>query len=226
MRALLDEATAEQMILLHKQLTDAAMLLWLDALQPFHPAPPAGVALARAIVSQGREAYEQAKAHPEEVAPPPPAELTDLPSVVAQVYRERFDAEIPPQEPDPARRSDLGPTPEREQAVWRMLGVLNVGVPLRDALTGVTRSELVWLSRSLERLYEEARDQMLTARPDLDEEALFWAAAELVDQGREAWERALQQPASLRVEQAWDYEPLSLRINALYRERYQEELPV
>ncbi|MBX2856722.1 MAG: hypothetical protein KTR21_17170 [Rhodobacteraceae bacterium] len=225
LRALLAGATAEQMILLHSRLTGAAMLLWLDALQPRYPAPPEGLPLAHWIVSQGKAAYERAEENPQAFAAPPPADAPDLPGVVQRVYRERFGADIPNKEPDPAGRTDLGPTPEGEEQVWKLLGVLDAGVSLHGALQGFTRPELLWLSRCLERLYRQTRDQILKARPELDEEEVFWGASKLVDQGREVWEGALLDPSAIRFEEVRDYQPVYLLINDLYRERYHDDLP-
>jgi hypothetical protein len=180
---ILQHATAEQLVLLHRRFKMAVGLL-------VH----ARVAreAAEEIVTRGIQAYEAALDAPERPTEAP-VERRHLDRVMQRVYRERFGADIPLQEPDPKGCTDLVPEPKWEDELWKVIDTIGVGVPPADSLSGYTRSDLVRLDMALRAITERMQPSLEQAIGDrAGYEWTEWA----IGHGKEALESYLRDPGS------------------------------
>jgi len=211
--------TAEQLILLHRRIDDAADELYPQPGFVEHADPGAAVALSRWAVTQGESFWKQAKRDPAVLPKRPPADGWDAMAVLEEVYRARFGEEIPTNEPVPidAYRYD----PAWEATLWDVVSVLGVGVPIDEALGGFTRTELVKLaaarSEVTERLRQHAKQHFGEDPAGLD--WAFWAAW-LPLEGKAVHDAVFADPASVPKEVPDDGTLLSDEINEVYLARY------
>lgn len=136
-RELLKSATQEQMIVLRKRFEEAAARL--RAVTPTEHLPDPD-RYASWIVASGRKAYDEALTS--RVVAELPERVADFRGAFERVYRERFGGVMPHEEPEDVR---LRYDPSWEKELWELIEVVNVGVPLEEAASNYTRSELILL---------------------------------------------------------------------------------
>jgi hypothetical protein len=155
-----------------------------------------------------------------------PADVPDFPGVIANVYRERFGGDIPEQEPAPTITSAKH-DPAWEQQLWELIDVLNLGVPVEQAVAGYTRSELLALIVALqfvtERISNKVHGTVGGEWSSLD--PWLWANL-VVGQGKETVDGYLADFATAPREPDIDNDDAILsRLESVYWDRYNKASP-
>ncbi len=214
LRDLARSATAEQLVLLVRRAREAAAQL------------PASPRVAAWAVTQGEKVWKDARRDPSTLPREAPPGAWDMAEVLAEVYRQRFGTAIPDQEPAPTGEAALRFDPAWENALWELIDVLGVGVPLEQALAGYTRSELVKLivaaREVVDRLSEEAEQRF-----GEDPQRTGWMlwAEQALGRGKDAVEAMLADPPRASHALPEDAPLLREALAAVYRSRYGEPPP-
>src|SRR5262245_1694872 len=146
LRALLADASAEQMLYLdNRYLRAAAELRDVPEFWDHAAGPREADQLARWVVTQGRDAWFAAQRDPSQLPREPPPSFQDFSPLIAELYKERFGVPMPLDEADPARDPNLMHSPEWEATLWKLIDYMNVGALPSEALDGFTRSDLARL---------------------------------------------------------------------------------
>jgi hypothetical protein len=227
LRKLLTPANQEQLIHLHRKLDEAAAVLYLDERFIAHAKRGAAPRLAVWVVSQGRKAWHDAQRDPTAVPREAPV-APNFPAVFASLYRERFANEIPDHEPDPVDDTSLAYDPAWEEMVWDLADLVSEGIPITEATTGYTRSDLVRLDLALQEVVERLR---LRANETLgkDGSGMGWRewAEWVVGHGTTSVDGYFANPAKAPRHVPDDAETtmLTAQLDAEYLSRFGEHMP-
>lgn len=219
LRRLCEQATQEQLILLHQRFRDAVAEL---VSTPGFTARAGSRSweLGAWIVAQGKRAWFNAKRDPGAAPAVPPDGAPDLARVMADVYRERFGTDIPAREPEPS-----APPPEPdsgwETELWEVIDMLNAGIPPDDALASYTRSELQALDNTLLDVVGRVAEKAEAVFGD-DPDGHSWSewADWAVGQGRETCDGFLAHPRTAPRAIRGDAPFVDTLIGEEYRRRY------
>ncbi|MEM6990009.1 MAG: hypothetical protein AAF721_05915 [Myxococcota bacterium] len=221
---LLADATAEQLILLRRRYGIAAAELRDRAAFRDHAADGYADALARWVVTRGERAYGLAMEDPSTLPDRPPSDAPDLYGTIGAVYAQRFGHPIPDQEPEPADLSALGPDPAWVEPVWNLIDLVQLGIPIAQAASGYTRSELIRLYYTASQIALHSVDARLrVAFPDECESEWHYLASHAMSQGRERLDSLLAAPEQLR-DLMDGYSTITSWLNDLYWERYGDQI--
>lgn len=227
LRSLAESGTAEQLILLNRRFgITAATLRELPAFRA-HAAPGHADSLARWVVTQGKRTWLAAQRDPSTLPRESPDDTLDVAGVLADVYDARFGGRIPDQEPDPDASAELGPAPEWEERGWQVIDVARAGIPLAEAVSGFTRSELIRLYASLEALVEGPVSERLHEARGEDPAGFGWVhiAQWIVSQGRDEYERLLANPQDAPAQLPEGAFMILSELDDAYMDRYGDPMP-
>ena len=222
----LQSATAEQMILLRRRYGIASAELRDRASFRDHAANGHADLLARWVVGQGERTYGHALKDPTFLPDRPPADAADLYGTIGAVYAKRFGHPIPDQEPPPTDLRALGPHPAWVGPVWGVIELVQLGIPIEQAVSAYTRSELIRLATTVEQIARHSVDQRLR---DVwpDEDSTDWDAQALyaVSQGREAYEALRAAPEQLPDPHSRLPPSILSQLHEVYWSRYGDLIP-
>jgi len=212
LRALAQGATAEQLVLLARRAREAAAEL---AAEP---------GVAAWAVTQGEQVWKDALRDPKTLPRTAPAGAWDMAAVLAEVYRRRFGAALPDQEPAPSEAARFEPA--WEDVLWDVVDVIGVGVPLEQALATYTRPELIGLGVAarhvVDRLAEQAEERF---GDDPGRTGWMLWAEQALGRGKASVEAMLAEPPREPHEIPGDAPLLREALDAVYRARYGEPMP-
>lgn len=227
LRKLVQQATREQLILLNRRFGIAAGELRTDPRFAAHAEPGSEGKLSRWVVTQGRKAWQEAKQDPSRLPREPPSEAPDFPRVMEGVYQERFGAAIPEQEPDPADDPKLSYDRAWEAELWKLIDVVNAGVPLTEAVSGYTRSELAQLDAAIGAVLDRLQPQFEEALGD-DPSGLAggseWTTW-VIGQGKEKVDRYLAHPDEAPRSVPEGAPLFAGQLDEVYEDRYGAHIP-
>jgi hypothetical protein len=222
LRTLLMGATAEQLILLARRFDEASTNLS----SKFANVPAADRSrTADVVVTHGQRLWN-ATMQDQDAASSIGNDASDFRQVFRDVYRERFGHELPSQEPDPAADPTLRFDPRWEEELWKLIEVINVGVPSEQATSLYTRSELAQLGTAAEVITDWIEDEISrkTGRPRVTEK---WTGLShwLLGQGKEAVEHYVSHTEQLPEEADMSVPWLAGMLLGIYDDRYSADLP-
>ncbi len=226
LRWLLDDATRDQLVLLNRRFGIAAAELRMSPRFAAHAKRGSESDLSFFVVTQGRKAWSDALKNPRRLPKSPPARAPDFVSVMADVYRARFHDEIPEQEPDPAKDRSLRYDPAFEAQLWKLIDVVNAGVPLEEATSGYTRSELTQLNAAILVLLNRLCVQF-EERFGEDPDGLAWCKWTdwMIGRGLETIEHYLAHPKKAPRTVPNDARFFAGDLDLVYEERYGAHIP-
>lgn len=142
------------------------------------------------------------------------------------VYRQRFGGDIPELEPEPNWRS-FEPGPAWEQRLWALIDIVNLGVPIEEAVAGYTRSELILLQLALERISNRLEEQLAETFGE-DPSGMGWeeVAVWIVGKGNETIEHVLHHPEEPAPTVPPDEPWLTDLLEEVYQQRYRARWPM
>jgi hypothetical protein len=220
--ALLAPATAEQLILLQHRFEDAVDALTREPAFAAHAEPGGAPALASWVVTQGRKVWFDAQRDPAALPRRAPPDALDVPGVIARVYRDRFGGALPDEEP--ALPGDLAAQPGDEDELWDLVEITNAGVPMADALSARTRSEIARLGLALDRVFDRLNERAQVLGEDPTGTGWMSWTDWVIGQGKAAYERTLAQPEAAPREPPEDVEYFGAKLRDVYHQRYGERI--
>jgi hypothetical protein len=222
LRVLLEQATAEQLILLARRFHEAAV----EVRGKLANVPEEDRSrIADAVVTHGYKVWKTTM-QDADAAASIGDDTSAFRQVFADVYRERFGHELPAQEPDPAADSALRFDPRWEEELWKLIDVINVGVPIDEATSLYTRSELAQLGTAAYAITERLEDEIAlkTGRPRVTEQWMGLGGW-LLGQGKAAIDDYLAHPDRLPETPDLSVPSLAGELLGIYDDRYSADLP-